>query len=133
MNTAYNKYRIAKMERNEIISSMIWGFIIGVVCAIAIELFAYGRHGVDISSAVGIVLTFGCAFMGLPYMWGKLPSLSSFGLLGVILLIIKFGVASIIGIVVTPLMLIIKIIQTASYKHQSKSDWVSSVIQSNAL
>lgn len=133
MDIAYNKYRIAKMERNEIISSMICGFIIGAACAIAIELFAYGRHGVDISSAVAVVLTFGCAFMGLPYMWGKLPSLGGFGLLGIILLIVKFGVAGITGIVVTPLMLIIKIIQTAFYKHQSKSDWVSSVVQSNAL
>lgn len=133
MDIAYNKYRIAKMERNEIISSMICGFIIGAACAIVMELLIYGRHSVDISSAVAVVLTFGCAFMGFPYMWGKLPSLGGFGLVGIILLIVKFGVAGITGIVITPLMLIIKIIQTAFYKHQSKSDWVSSVVRSNAL
>ena len=133
MNTAYNKYRIAKMERNEILISMLCGFAIGGVCAIAIQLFIYGWDGIELSSALNFVLIFGFSLMGLPYMWGKLPELGGFGLIGIFLLIIKFGVASIVGFVVAPIMLVVKIIQTIFYKRQSKTDWVSSVMQSKAL
>lgn len=113
------KYLLAKLERDEIIKNMVIGFVVGA----ALGTYMLTMASIEsIGEKVSIILMFGFVLSGTPYMWSKLPKLYGFGIVSLILLIVKLSIAMMVGFIFTPCALIIKFIQTKIYLKQVSQD-----------
>ena len=117
--TINGKYMIALTERNTIIKTMIVGFVLGIVVCISFFFITKPEKLLD---CVTMALLFGVALSGMPYVWTKLPKLYNiFSPVCWFLFIVKLAVAGYVGMVYTPIMLIVKSVQTIMYKKQMKN------------
>lgn len=120
MNTA--RYERIKMDRNHILVTMLIGFIIGICFGLITIFMMNGAASDKIALNASIVFMYGVAFTGVPYVWTKLPAIGGFGLAAIVLFFIKLIIAGMLGMFITPIMLIVKTIQSMIYKNQDKID-----------
>lgn len=122
MDNISAKYATTLLDRNTIIKTMIIGCIVGVLLGIGCVFVMHRSSDISFSSTILIVLVFGWVFAGMPYAWSVLPGEFRLGILAIFLMILKFGVACILGLVLTPIMLIVKTILVNIYKKQVDKD-----------
>ena len=106
---------LCSINRDDFLWKLVFGFLLGCAFGMFILIqFASPMPG-NILAPICIILCFGFTFLGLPYVWGFLPSVWSFGMLGIILFPFKIAFAAMIGLVVVPITLIYRVISTLVY------------------
>lgn len=120
MKDISEKYVKAVIHKNQIANSLLTGFVIGAALGVVcIFYFHFSSIGFFMSPLL-MIIAFGIAFAGTPYMWKGLPKVYGFGPFSVILLLVKVVVASLGGFFITPIVLIFKSIQVHRYAAAAK-------------
>lgn len=115
------KYLMMAIERDKIIKTMIVGFGMGVAACMGV--FSVSKPD-NMLYCVYMLVLFGIALSGMPYMWLKLPKVYGiFNPVSWVLVFIKFIISTSIGFVYTPISLIVKTIQIHIYHRQVRADY----------
>ena len=122
MNTVCDRYVKAKMDRNTILETMVIGFMVGIGMGVLLNFTVNKNLNLDMSLSVWTIIMFGITLTGMPYIWTKLPKIYGFGPTSIVLVMVKAAVSGMLGIVITPIMLIVRIVQTVVYRKQVKTD-----------
>lgn len=122
MNTASDRYVKAKMERGAIVDTIMLGFAIGIFAGVGYLFLMREILSLSLPASVVLVLCFGIALSGMPYMWTRLPKVYGLGPMSLILMAIKLVVAGFCGFIITPLALIFRCVQVGVYRKEVVMD-----------
>ena len=108
----------ATFERDRIIRTMIVGFCVGVVSMFCLGAIVEPENALQ-NGALAIFAGF--VLCGMPYVWLMLPKLYNiFNPATWVLFVLKFLIAAMGGFVITPICLVVRIVQSIVYHSKMK-------------
>lgn len=111
-----NKYLQAKQEVSNILQSLLIGFIGGIILGAIFGYMVYTIDG-ELLHMIVMTLSMGIGFMGMPYLWSKLPNtISKYFFITIIWFIVKLWIAAIGGLLITSIALVVQLIKLYRYK-----------------
>ena len=108
----YDRYKEAVTKRNGILIGMLEGFLIGVALSAIVLLISGQKLEGDLMT---FVIGFGAFTSVVPPIWKYIPGSGIYGILGYILLLVRYVLAIGIGMFVTPVCLIFRTVQSITF------------------
>lgn len=115
------KYYNAKFAQMEILHSIIIGAIFSFVVTAVEMIFHMYMGSVDVETVVFYIACNLVMLCGVPYIWVRLPGIE-FSIFILFVIMFKLVLCMVIGLVVTPIALLVRTIQVCRYKVLLKRD-----------